>query len=72
MCVFYPLELSLSEHLGFGFEYCVATVAIVAQIAGYGRAAFTKRAAIVSGMSAVLLGYLYMVLTNEEYALLIG
>src|SRR5439155_18558974 len=31
-----------------------------------------RRAAIVSGMSAVLFCYLYVVLTNEDYALLIG
>ena len=74
MCVFYLLELSLSEHLGFGFAYCVATVAIVAQIAGYCAAVLhsRRRAAIVSGMSAVLFCYLYVVLTNEDYALLIG
>jgi len=35
MCVFYLLELSLSEHLGFGWAYLVATVAIVAQVAAY-------------------------------------
>ncbi len=74
MCVFYLLELSLSEHLGFAFAYSVATVAIVAQIAGYCRAVLQsrRRAAIVSGMCAVLFGYLYVVLTNEDYALLIG
>jgi inner membrane protein len=74
MCVFYLLELSLSEHLGFTFAYSIATVAIVAQIGGYCRAVLhsRRRAAIVSGMSAVLFGYLYVVLTNEDYALLIG
>jgi inner membrane protein len=74
MCVFYLLELSLSEHLGFGFAYIVATVAIVAQIAGYCTAVLhsRRRAAIVGGVSAVLFGYLYVVLTNEDYALLIG
>ena len=74
MCVFYLLELSLSEHLGFGFAYIVATVAIVAQIAGYCTAVLhsRRRAGIVGGVSAVLFGYLYVVLTNEDYALLIG
>lgn len=74
MCVFYLLELSLSEHLGFGPAYLVATVAIVAQLAGYCAAVLhsRRRAAIVSGVAAALFGYLYVVLTNEDYALLIG
>jgi inner membrane protein len=74
MCVFYLLELSLSEHLGFGLAYLVATVAIVVQIAGYCAAVLQswRRAAIVGGMATALFGYLYVVLTNEDYALLIG
>ena len=73
-CVFYLLELSLSEHLGFGAAYLVATAAIVAQIAAYCSAVLRswKRAAIMGGVVATLFGYLYVVLTNEDYALLIG
>jgi inner membrane protein len=52
MCVFYLLELSLSEHVGFGLAYA-------------------RAAGIASGV-AVLYGYLYVVLTNEDYALVIG
>jgi len=74
MCVFYLLELSLSEHLGFGFAYLVATIAIVAQIAAYCSTVLDswRRAAITGGVVATLFGYLYVVLTNEDYALLIG
>jgi inner membrane protein len=74
MCVFYLLELSLSEHLGFGPSYLIATGAIVAQIGAYGVAVLktVRRAAIVAGMVAALYTYLYVVLTNEDYALLIG
>ena len=73
-CVFYLLELSLSEHLGFGLAYLVATVAIVAQIAAYCSTVLRSRAraAIMGGVAATLFGYLYVVLTNEDYALLIG
>jgi inner membrane protein len=74
MCVFYLLELSLSEHLGFGVAYLVATVAIVVQIAAYCASVLRTwpRALAVGGMTAALFGYLYVVLTNEDYALLIG
>jgi len=74
MCVFYLLELSLSEHLGFGLSYLIATAAIVAQIGAYGAAVLktVRRAVIVAGMVGALYAYLYVVLTNEDYALLIG
>jgi inner membrane protein len=74
LCVFYLLELSLSEHLGFGVAYLVATLAIVVQVAAYSRAVLGTRgrAAIVAAVVTMLYGYLYMVLTNEDYALLIG
>jgi inner membrane protein len=46
----------------------------VAQITAYGRAVLhsARRAAIVGGMVTALYVYLYVVLTNEDYALLIG
>lgn len=74
ICVFYLLELSLSEHLGFMTSYLIATGAIVAQITAYGRAVLRsgRLAAIVGGMVTSLYVYLYVVLTNEDYALLIG
>lgn len=74
MCVFYLLELALSEHIGFGPAYVVATVAIVAQITAYSAAVLgtRRRAAVLGGMVAALYGYLYVVLVNEDYALLIG
>jgi inner membrane protein len=74
LCVFYLLELSLSEHLGFGRAYLLATLAVVAQVGGYTAAVLRSRgrAAIVAGMVAALYGYLYVLLNNEDYALLIG
>jgi inner membrane protein len=74
ICVFYLLELSLSEHLGFTASYVIATAAIVAQITAYGVAVLksTRLGAIVGGMVTALYAYLYVVLTNEDYALLIG
>jgi inner membrane protein len=74
MCVFYLLELSLSEHVGFGLAYTLAGTSIVGLIAAYSRAILRKgaRAAGIASGVAVLYGYLYVVLTNEDYALVIG
>src|SRR5262249_54048905 len=74
LCLFYLLELSLSEHIPFAAAYAVATAAIVAMVAGYSLAILrrARRAAIVATGVAGLYGYLYVLLTNEDYALLIG
>jgi len=74
LCVFYLLELSLSEQMEFGLAYAIASVAIVGMIAAYGKAMLRTigKAAIVGGVVAALYAYLYVVLMNEDYALLAG
>lgn len=73
-CLFYLLEISLAEHLGFGLAYALASAGIVALIASYAWAVLRSagRAAIVAGVVVAIYGYLYVVLTNEDYALLAG
>lgn len=74
LCVFYLLELSLSEHIPFLAAYGLATLAVVGMVTGYGLVALqrARRAAVVGLGVALLYGYLYVLLTNEDYALLIG
>ena len=74
LCVFYVLELSLAEHLGFATAYALASGAVVGLIGAYARAILdhTGRALVVTGGAAALYVYLYVVLTNEDYALLAG
>ncbi len=74
MCLFFLLELALSEHLGFTPAYAVASVAVVGLIASYSLAALRspRRAGVVGGLVAALYAYLYVLLKNEDYALLIG
>ena len=74
LCLFYLLELSLSEHVGFGVAYLLATAAIVGMVSAYSLAVLrTRRRALVIGtMVAALYGYLYVLLNNEDYALLVG
>ena len=74
LCVFYLLELSLSEHLGFTPAYVVACVAIVGMIGAYSRSVLGRgrRATLVGAGVAGLYAYLYVLLRNEDYALLIG
>jgi inner membrane protein len=74
LCIFYLLELSLSEHITFPAAYATATLAIVAMVAAYSRAVLLgrRRALVVGAGVAALYGYLYVLLTNEDFALLIG
>jgi inner membrane protein len=74
MCIFYLLELSLSEHIGFGIAYVMASIAVVAMITTYSKVILKnlRQASIIGIVVAALYGYLYVLLRNEDYALLIG
>ena len=74
LCLFYLLELSLSEHLGFPVAYTVASFSVVALVAGYSVVVLRhiRRALFVIAVVSLLYAYLYILLMNEDYALLIG
>ena len=74
MCVFYLLELSLAEHLAFPIAYGIACFAVVAMIAAYSRVIFrhSRYMAVVTAGTTILYGYLFVLLTNEDAALLVG
>jgi inner membrane protein len=74
LIVFYVLLLALAEHTGFTIAYIVAAVATTLLIAAYlGSATGSRRNGLSLG--AVLLsayGVMYLVLREDEYALLAG
>jgi inner membrane protein len=74
LCAFYLLELSLSEHLGFPLAYAIASGAVVVMVAGYGVVILQRamRGLAVAAGVALLYAYLYVLLMNEDYALVIG
>jgi len=74
LCLFYLLELSLSEHLGFPLAYTVASIAVVGMVAGYSVVILHNitRALFIVAAVSLLYAYLYILLMNEDYALLIG
>jgi inner membrane protein len=74
LCLFYLLELSLSEHIGFPAAYALATVAVIGMVGAYsvGILHRVSRGMLVGGGVALLYAYLYVLLMNEDYALLIG
>ena len=74
LCLFYLLELSLSEHLGFGPAYLLAAAAVVALVSLYGSGALptATQARTVTATIAGLYGYLYVLIQLQDYALLAG
>lgn len=74
LCLFYVLELALSEHLGFSKAYSVASISVVGMLGAYCLSVLRKgsRALGVSVGVAALYGYLWVLLTNQDYALLFG
>ena len=74
MCMFYLLELSLAEHIGFLWAYCIASSMVCGLVAGYCKTVLQTggRASIVGGVLSLLYAYLYMLLVNQGYALLAG
>jgi inner membrane protein len=74
LCLFYLLELSLAEHLGFPAAYAIASTAVVGMITGYATVVLQQlsRSLVVAAGVAMLYGYLYVLLNNEDFALLIG
>ena len=74
LCLFYLLELSLGEHLGFNTAYLLAAAPIVALVTAYAKPVLGTwiRAMSIGGVIAALYGCLYMILQLEDYALLAG
>ncbi|WP_321283797.1 cell envelope integrity protein CreD [uncultured Vibrio sp.] len=74
MCLFYLLELSLAEHLGFIIAYCLAASAVVLLLSCYCLSILRsgKRSIIIGGFITFLYAYLYTLLINQDYALLAG
>lgn len=74
LCTFYLLELSLAEQLGFVTAYVLAATAVAGLVGLYAALILGRwrRAAVVVGTVTMLYAYLYVVLVNEDYALLLG
>ncbi len=74
MCLFYLLQLALSEHIGFHYAYAGASVAVVLLITSYTMSVLRakRRGSIVGVMQVCLYSYLYVVLASQDYSLLLG
>ncbi len=74
LCLFYLLLISISEHIGFALAYAGASGATILTIVLYvlGVTHAKKGAAIVLLQLSVLYGFLYVLLKQVDYALVVG
>lgn len=74
LCTFYLLELSLSEQFGFAVAYGLASGAVAILVSLYTAVVLHgwRRGLAVTLTVSALYAYLYVLLTNEDYALLLG
>ncbi len=74
LILFYLLLLSFSEHLGFAIAYLVAALTTLITISMYvlGVTKVKKGAAIVFTQLGVLYGFLFVLLQQEDFTLVIG
>ena len=74
MCLFYLLQLALSEHMGFHRAYVIASLSVVVLITSYTMSILRakRRGGIVGVMQVALYSYLYVVLASQNYSLLLG
>lgn len=74
LVLFYTLLLAISEHIGFKLSYLVSAFATVALVTAYSFTMFKnlKQALMMGGFLSILYAYLYIVLQQENMALLFG
>ena len=72
--LFFLTLLSLSEHIGFGWGYLVASVLITAMTTGYVAAAtgLARVTGTVAFILILLYANLYTILYLDRYSLLVG
>lgn len=74
LVVFYALLLSLSEYVAFSLAYLIASVAIIGMVTAFVRRVThdSRRGWVAGGTIAVLYAFVYVLLSLEDYTLLIG
>lgn len=74
LVIFYSLLLALSEHLPFFIAYLIAGISIIGLIVIYSTSIFKNRnhTLITLGVLVGLYGFLYVILSMSDFALLVG
>lgn len=74
LVIFYTLLVAISEHIPFNSAYLISALMTIGLTGLYARSLFDsgRMALFVSGTLTLLYGFLFVVLQQQDYALLIG
>ena len=74
LVLYYTLLIALSEQLGFKFAYLLASSATVGLLALYSKSLFGsfKSTLLFSGILTLFYAFIFVIVKQQEYALLIG
>ena len=74
LCIFYTLLIALSEHIGFSKAYITSAIAVIGLVVFYARSVFkqTKATQLLGLVMVLVFGFMFTVIIQEDYALLIG
>jgi inner membrane protein len=74
LVLYYTLLIALSEQLGFKFAYLLASIATVGLLALYSKSLFGsfKNTLLFSGILTLFYAFIFVIVKQQEYALLIG
>ncbi len=74
LVLYYTLLIALSEQMGFKLAYLVASAATVGLLALYAKSLFDKlrSTALFSGILILFYTFIFVIVRQQEYALLIG
>lgn len=74
LALFFSLLTALSEHLGFSLSYLVSSLAIILLLSFFTRSFFPGKRTffIVSGLLTFLYGFIYILLSLNDFAYLAG
>lgn len=74
LVIFYTLLVAISEHISFNSAYLISALMTIGLTGLYAKALFDsgRMALLVSGALTLLYGFLFVVLQQQDYALLIG
>ena len=74
LALFFSLLTALSEHLGFNFAYLLASLSIIVMLSLFTKSFFSGKRTflIVSGLLTFLYGFIYILLSLNDFAFLAG
>ena len=74
LVIFYTLLLSISEYILFDYAYLIAAIATIVLITLYAKSHFNtwKSAAIFGSLLSALYGFIFILISLEDTALLVG